>query len=247
MFWNREKKLKVELTTPINISMPSLQTIRDVPEPVDPQDAKTNTDLAFKLLVYGALVLQAALIVTGYSVLVAYYEQFGIDTNELTLGTPTLLLYGYVNIFSGALTAASRLPIIGPALLALLFIGVAAIFVGLITKRLKAGVIVGLSTWIGFSMFLVFFAPAAGVQKGVGMGLEKFSEYTRQPVPTALESIHTVLTDKGDKLTGRLILADSKNTFLLVDSTVFKIDGSTGRVIRETELRAKEPDTQSNK
>ena len=125
------------MTTPINITMPPVKVIADAPEPADPQDAKTNTDLAFKLLIYGALFLQAALIVTGYSVLVAYYEQFGIDTNELTLGTPTLLLYGYVNIFSDALTAASRLPIIGPALLALVFVGVAAIFIGLITKRLK--------------------------------------------------------------------------------------------------------------
>lgn len=246
VFWNREKKLKIELTTPVNISLSPLQTIRDVPEPADPQDAKTNTDLAFKLLIYGALVLQAALIVTGYSVLVGYYEQFGIDTNELTLGTPTLLLHGYVNVFSGALTAASRIPIIGPALLASVFIGVAAAFIGLITKRLKAGVIVGLSTWIGFSMFLIFFAPAVGVQKGKGMGLEKFSEYTGLPQPNALESTHTVLTDKGNKIKGHLILADSKNTFLLVDRTVFKIDGTTGRVIRETELRAEE-DTNSKK
>lgn len=247
MFWSNEKILKVEMTTPINITMPPVKVIADAPEPADPQDAKTNTDLAFKLLIYGALFLQAALIVTGYSVLVAYYEQFGIDTNELTLGTPTLLLYGYVNIFSDALTAASRLPIIGPALLALVFVGVAAIFVGLITKRLKGGVIIGLSTWIGFSMFLVFLAPAAGVQKGVDMGLEKFGELTNQPAPKALESSHTVLTEKGGRLTGHLILADASNTFLLVDSTVFKIDGNTGRVIRETELRTVEPRAKSKK
>ena len=245
MFWNREKRVKVELTTPINISIPQLHPVREVP--ADPQEVKTNTDLAFKLVVYGAVFLQSALVVTGYSVLLAYYEQFGIDTNELTLSTPTLLLYGYVNIFTGALTAASRIPIFGPALLALLFIGVAAIFIGLITKRLKAQVIIGLSTWIGFSMFVVFLAPAAGVKKGVNMGLEKFGEYAGQPVPTALETIHSVTTDKGQKLTGHLILADTKNTFLLVNGTVFKIDGSTGRVIRETDLRAEEPKTKSNK
>ena len=79
------------------------------------------------------------------------------------------------------------------------------------------------------------------------MGLEKFSEYAGQPVPKALETIHSVTTDKGQKLTGHLILADTKNTFLLVNGTVFKIDGSTGRVIRETNLRAEEPKTKSNK
>ena len=245
MFWNREKKLKVELTTPISISIPPSHPVREVP--ADPQEVKTNTDLALRLVVYGAVFLQSALVVTGYSVLLAYYEQFGIDTNELTLSTPTLLLYGYVNIFTGALNAASRIPVFGPALLASLFIGVAAIFIGLITKRLKVQVIIGLSTWIGFSMLLVFLAPAAGVKKGVNMGLEKFSEYSGEPVPKALETIHSVTTTEGQKLTGHLILADTKNTFLLVDGTVFKIDGTTGRIIRETRLRAEEPKTKSDK
>ncbi|KPB52615.1 Uncharacterized protein AC511_2520 [Pseudomonas coronafaciens pv. oryzae] len=42
------------------------------------------------------------------------------------------------------------------------------------------------------------------------------------------------------RLTGHLILADSKSTFLLVDQTVFKIDDKSGRVVRQADLKARE-------
>ncbi len=52
----------------------------------------------------------------------------------------------------------------------------------------------------------------------------------------------TVVTDKGERLVGHLILADSKSTFLLVGRTLFKLDGTTGRIIRETELKQRPPE-----
>ncbi|MBK5352378.1 hypothetical protein JFU37_07640 [Pseudomonas sp. TH41] len=246
MFWSRDKTIKVELTTPISLTSPPGHACPHAAEAVPADDVKINTELAFKLLVYGAVASQAALLITGYSLLVGYYEQFGIDTNELTLSTPTLLLYGYINIMSGALTVTDRLPILGAGLLAAGYFGLAALFLLVITKRLKEGVIVGLSSWIGFSLLLISFAPAIGVQHGSRMGLKDFKKYTQQDAPYGLDDIHTVLTDKGDRLTGHLILADSKSTFLLVGNKVLKIDGIKGRIIRETELRIKEPTANQN-
>ncbi|WP_085641044.1 MULTISPECIES: hypothetical protein [unclassified Pseudomonas] len=242
MFWNKENRIKVELISPVSLTLPQA---RDCPAPTEtvlPVDQpKVNTELAFKLLIYGAVVSQTALLIIGYSLLVGYYEQFGIDTNELTLGTPTLLLYGYVNILSGALSVTHRLPLLGTGLLATAYICISALFLLLITKRLKEGVIIGLSSWIGFSLLLISFAPGIGVQTGAERGLKDFAEYTHQEVPKGLDDIHTVITDKGERLTGHLILSDSKSTFLLIGTKVLKIDGIKGRVIRETELRVEEP------
>ncbi|NVL28811.1 hypothetical protein F2S73_25850, partial [Pseudomonas syringae pv. actinidiae] len=101
----------------------------------------TNAELAFKLITYGSLASQAALLILGYSILVGRYEQFGIDTNELALGTPSLLLNGYVDLFSRAIDMASQWPTIGPGLLAFIFVAVAAVFVSLVTQRLTTAII----------------------------------------------------------------------------------------------------------
>lgn len=239
MFWNTERKIKTELMTPLNLSMPAPQIAPAVAAQTEAKEVRTDTDLALKLTACGALGSQAALAIYGYSLLVGYYEQFGIDINELALGTPTLLLHGYINILSGALTAANRLPVLGPGLLALTFVGAAWIFISLITKHLKAGVIVGLAAWSGISMFVAFFAPAVGVQLGAKTGLEDFEKYTSIASPDGLENLHSIITDKGQRLTGHMILADSKSTFLLVGMRVFKIDSPTGRVVRETQLSLK--------
>lgn len=245
VFWKRDNTVKVELVTPLRIEN---QCAPQRPEAADPsKDTKTNTDLAFKLVATGGLSTQAGLVVYGYSVLVGYYEKFGIDINEIALGTPTLLLYGYINILSGAFTAANSVPLVGPGLVALIFVAAAAIFVSLITKRLKAPVVIGLSTWIGVTMFIAFMAPAIGVQRGVKNGLDDFKKYTNLEASQGLEDAVTVITDKGTRLTGHLILVDGKSTFLLVDKTVFKIDGGSGRVIRETELSPKSLTTKTEK
>jgi len=246
MFWKRDNTLKVELLTPVALTVPPASR-SDTPEQEANKQATTNTELAFKLITYGSLASQAALLIYGYSILVGHYEQFGIDTNELALGTPTLLLYGYVDLFSGALDAASQLPIIGSSLLALGFVLVAAIFVSLITTRLAKGIVAGLSAWIGMFLFVAFFAPALGVQKGVKKGLADFSKYTHLEASRGLDDIHTVITDKNERLRGHLILADGKSTFLLVGTKVFKLDGSSGRVIRETELTVKQPPDEPKK
>ena len=245
MFSNKDKKIKVELLNPISLTTQVVQPSPDVTD--QSKDTKTNTDLAFKLVATGALGTQAGLVVYGYSVLVGYYEKFGIDINEIALSTPTLLLYGYINILSGALTTANSVPIIGPGLVALVFVGAAAVFVSLITKRLKAGVVIGLSGWLGITMFLAFMAPALGVQRGVKNGLSDFKEYTNLDAPNGLTEVVTVITDKGVRLTGHLILVDSKSTFLIADKIVYKTDGVTGRVIRETELSLKSKESRGAK
>ncbi|WP_412461455.1 hypothetical protein ACK2SD_04435 [Pseudomonas sp. SC11] len=237
MFWNRNKTLKVEWLTPLTISTHAAE---QPPQALDQSKVtKANTDLAFKLVATGAWSIQGGLLVYGYSTLIGSYDRFGIDINEIALGIPTLLLYGYVSAWSGAMSAANSVPIIGPALVALAFIVIAAIFVSLVTKRLPFPVVLGLSTWIGITLFTAFMAPAIGVQRGLKNGLDDFAKYTGLEASQGLDSTVTVITNTSTRLTGHLILVDSKSMFLLVDRTVYKIDGATGRVIRETQLSPK--------
>jgi len=251
VFWKKDKSIRVELVTPITLVAqnplvypPDKTAPKQTPEL---KKSEANTDLAFKLINYAGIGLQAALVVYGYSLLVGYYNGFGIDTNEIGLSTPNLLLYGYISLFSGALTAANYVPIIGPGILALCFVAVAAAFVALVVKNAKVDTVIGLACWIGFLIFMAFFAPAMGVQQGVKMSKADMKGFTPQELSRGLDKQHSLITDKGTKLTGTLILADGKSTFLLSERTVYKVDSGSGRVLRETLLSAKTEPTPSSK
>jgi hypothetical protein len=251
VFWKKDKSIRVELVTPITlvaqnplVSPPDKTAPEQIPEL---KRSETNIDLAFKLINYAGLGLQAALVVYGYSLLVGYYNGFGIDTNEIALSTPSLLLYGYISLFSGALAAANYVPIIGPGILAFCFIAVAAAFVVLVIKNARVDTVIGLACWIGFLIFMAFFAPAMGVQQGIKMSKADVKGFTPQELSKGLDKQHSLTTDKGAKLTGTLILADGKSAFLLVDRTVYKVDSASGRVLRETLLSPKPDPVQSTK
>lgn len=253
MFWNRNKTVRVELVNPALLVPPSTVSHShspqsgeiSAPEPVRP---RANADLAFKLIGYGVIVLQAVFIIYGYSVLVGHYEQYGIDTSELELGTPTLLIHGYTYVFSDAISTASSIPLLGPFAVGLIFIAFGAVLVFCVMRRARVEVIIVLSCWAGLLLLMMFFAPALGVQKGAKEGRDEFTRYTDEKVPLGLTKHHTITTDKGEKLSGDLILADLKSSFLLVGHTVYKIDNATNRVMRETLLSKKEaPDVRSDK
>ncbi len=240
MFWKKNRSIRVELVTPISLvatpaSIATQQTGASEQAHV-PKKPEANIDLAFKLINYAGLGLQAALVVYGYSLLVGYYNGFGIDTNEIALSTPGLLLYGYISLFSGALAAANYVPILGPGILAFCFIAVAAAFIVAVVRNARPDTVIGLACWIGFLLFMAFFAPAVGVQQGLKMSKADLKGFTAEELSKEIAKQHSLTTDKGAKLTGTLILADGKSTFLLVEKIVYKVDSSNGRVLRETLL-----------
>lgn len=243
MFWKTKKSIRVELTPPVTlVAQNPLSTSLENPATLvtrDPKTAEANTELAFKLINYAGVGLQAALVVYGYSVLVGYYNSFGIDTNEIALSTANLLLFGYVSLFSGALEAANYVPIIGPGILAFCFMAVAAAFLGIVVKNARGDTVIVLSCWIGFVFFMAFFAPAMGVQQGIKLSKSDMKNFTPQELSKGIEKQNSIVTNKGTKLSGTLILADGKSTFLLVERTVYKVDSGTGRVLRETHLSVK--------
>jgi hypothetical protein len=246
VFWKRDNKIQVEILNPISISSPSSSSQQI--------DAKTTSivrevdkEFAFKLLTYFAIVLQAGLLAYGYLELSAYYEQFGIGTTELELGTPTILVYGYSYAFSSIMGLVYLIPFIGALIPGLMFISVALTFVYLVMNRVsKTGEIVEKGTWGGMLLLFVFIAPALGVHHGIERAREDIKADSGIDVSNGIRREHSIVTDKGEKITGRLVVADTKSSFLLVKDTVYKVDNQTNRVMRQTMLKAEDKKEPAN-
>lgn len=238
MFWRRDKKVKVELLTPVNFNLsipPSKVVDQD-----EPKAREVNTELTFKLLTCFVAAVQASLIIYGYLELTAYYEQFGILMSELEIGIPTILLYGYSYSFSSLMSTVDRVPLLGPFIPGLLFVGIAFSFAYVLMHRLeKFGAILERGTWGGMLLFLLFAAPALGVWHGVERGRGDIQADAEIPTHLSVDKKHSVLTDRGESLTGRLVVADVKSTFLLVGNSVYKLDNASNRVVRAVQLRGK--------
>jgi hypothetical protein len=239
VFWKRDNKIQVGILNPINISSPSSSPKQgDTKSP--PIVREVDKDFAIKLLTYFAIVLQAGLLAYGYLELSAYYEQFGIGTTELELGTPTILVYGYSYAFSSIMGLVYLIPFIGAVIPGLMFISVALTFVYLLMSRVsKKGEILEKGTWGGMLLLLVFIAPVLGVHHGVERARENIKADSGIDVSNGISRVHSIITDKGE-ITGQLVVADTKSSFLLVKDTLYKVDNKTNRVMRKTVLKAKD-------
>jgi hypothetical protein len=104
----------------------------------------------------------------------------------------------------------------------------------------KKGEILEKGTWGGMLLFLVFIAPVLGVHHGVERARENIKAESGIDVSRGVSRVHSMITDKGEKITGQLVVADTKSSFLLVGDTLYKIDNKTNRVMRQTVLKAKD-------
>lgn len=238
MPWRKERLTKVELTNP-TIRLETNKASFD-------EVANADPSLAIKLLTFAAVILHGTLAIYGYSVLLGYYDQFGINTSELDLGLPTLLLYGYIYIFSDAMSAANSIPIVGPGFLAFIFIGLAAWFVWNVNRTASTDAKIGLSALFGFILFLAFFVPIWGVTKGQEIANSDLEKNSGIKTKKNLTREHTIISNEGEKLTGFIIIATQQHTFLLRNNIVYKIDSNNNRIIRTTKLKVKSEPTPEN-
>ncbi|MHA3736828.1 hypothetical protein ACXR0M_14290 [Pseudomonas sp. Eth.TT006] len=239
MFWNREKKIRVELTAPITITQPNCSGPQ-TPTSLAPVTKAIDKDFALKLLIGMALFLQAALFVDGYLELAAYFEQFGISTGELDLANPTILAAGYVHWFTTVMGWVDGRPIIGHLLQWLPFVVIAAAYVyTLATQETKTQSLIEKGLMGSLALFVVFVLPTIGVKHGVDRGKQEIREMAGIEVTGGVNQVHSVVTKEGESITGYLVVADTKSAFLLSNQTVYKIDNRTNRVMRKILLQAK--------
>lgn len=241
MFWKRDRTVRVELTTPVNIVQPLAG-----PPPLDKvstvanQAKRIDADLVFKFGTFLIVVSQAILIVWGYLELAAYYEQFGIGTSELELGTPTLLVYGYSYTFSELMSTVDKVPVLGEYIPGAVFIcmGAAVTFLFFAMHDARSfGGMVQRSVLVGFVLMLIFIAPTVAVRNGIERAGKSYEAETGVQASYGLSREHTIVTEQKETLTGRLIVADTKSTYLQIKDTVYKIDNASNRVVRKTLLK----------
>lgn len=239
MLWNREKKIRVELTAPITITQPSCSGPQ-TPTSLTPVTKAIDKDFALKLLISIALFLQAALFVDGYLELAAYFEQFGISTGELDLANPTILAAGYVHWFTTVMSWVDWVPIIGPFLQWLPFAAVATAYMyALVSHETKGQSLLERGLMGSLALYVVFILPILGVQHGIDRGRQDIHATTGIEVANGISHVHSVVTKDGESITGQLVVADTKSAFLISNQTVYKIDNRTNRVMRKILLKEK--------
>jgi len=248
MRWKRDKTVRVELLTPISLHYPISSSDLSSPpsNAVKKTVGKLDTDLVFKGLAYLAIVIQAALAVYGYSKLMGYFEQFGIVTSELDLGIPTLLTYGYISAFTGTMSTVKSVPILGAFTPGLIFMSGAALIVIPVMRKAKIATIIWTCCWVGFISLMVFVAPALGLSQGADEARSGYFDITGVKAGRGFNRAHNIITDKAESLTGHLLIADTKNTYLLINDMVYKIDNASNRVVRRVLLQPK-PEEASKK
>lgn len=247
MFWRREQTVRVELVNPeirVKAECPSAPT---APTAAVEPSTRVDTDFAFKLASLSAVVLQAVLLIHGYSVLAGQYDLFGIDINELEIGLPTLIFNGYVSLLTDLYGAASRTRIVGPALLLGGFVLLAAIFVWPVMKAARSNSKLTASALLGFTLFIVFSLPMFGVIKGQKNALNDFKKQSGINSATSVQTEHSITTDQGEEKRGMIIVASAKYTFMLSGTDVFKIDNDGNKVVRVTRLSAKSDPAETTK
>lgn len=239
MFWKSDKRVQVELVTPVRLTSPACSASPSSTTPIAVAKI-VDKDLAFKLVASFAIFLQTALTVYGYLELSAFYEQFGIYTSELELGTATLLSAGYSYSFSSIMNSVDGVPYVGPAVPGFISFIIALAFVTLLMSGVRKMADNLLMAVIGAALLLMLFvAPVWGVVDGLERGKIGLKANTGLDWSKGVSKEYTIVTNEKQRLTGHLIVSDTKSTFLLVGTTVYKVDNKTNRVMRENALKPK--------
>lgn len=239
MFWKSDKRIQVEMVTPVMITSANCPSFQQSATPA--AVIKTvDKDFAFKLVAGFAIFLQTALTVYGYLELSAFYEQFGIYTSELELGTSTILSAGYSYSFSSIMNSVDDVPYLGPAVPVFIFFVIALAFVTMLMSGVKKMADNLSMALVGAVLLLtLFIAPVLGVMHGLERGKVGLQSNTGLDWSRGVNKEYTIVTKEKQRLTGKLVVSDTKSTFLLVGTTVYKIDNKTNRVVRENVLTPK--------
>ncbi|AXK52370.1 hypothetical protein [Pseudomonas protegens] len=241
MFWKKEKKVKVEFTTPLTITYPDCGA-PPVTTETPPKIRETDKDFALKLLICLALFIQTSIYIYGHIELTAYYEQFGIMIGELELTNSTILLIGYSQILTSILSWPDLVPYFGYLLPWIPFVITAIIYFFLLVKNETTWIAITLKGISGgYILYLLFFAPLIGMNHGIERGTQAIISNMGINAKNKVTKEYTIITNDNIKISGQLLAIDAKSTFLISDHTVYKFDSKTGRVLRETLLKEKQP------
>lgn len=190
-----------------------------------------------KLLLLGNSILLGA----GYLYLAGYLSKYGIQMSELEVNLPSLLLHGYVFIWS-LLNIGSK-PILLAVNVVILLIGALPLYRLLVrthpqmttdSRRLASVGVV--------AFFLVAFVtgPPYVLKSGVSLAYKELSDIAFFDPETASRA-HAVETQSGT-IRGSLITAGQQYTYLRSGNVVYKIANDSQSVVRTITLISENSD-----
>jgi len=248
MFWSRTRRIELEIVnSKLHVSREPCASPDDAPSSEN-NSSPVTIDTVLRLLSFIAIFGQAGLAVYGYSVLSGYYEGLGIYLSELDIGLPTQLLYGYVFGFVEPMSEAANIPypFLGPALIAILFVGSTAALVWALCKKMTTDAKLGLSSILGCLSLLILLVPVFGIGKGLELAKTTYNEESDSNISTDLKVTHIIKTSDGTELTGRLIIATKNTSYILQTDTIYKINNSDNKIVRIIELSPDKESTENN-
>jgi len=215
-------------------------------QPAVPEPPTFDIGLAIKLTSLMIIVAQGALLIYGYSVLVGNYDFYGIDINELEIGKPTLLLYGYIYALSTIFKASEGVPYAGTAALLMLCLLISAVFVFALVGKAKASIRASVLFSLFIPLIFISITPAQGISLGLDIGQADLKKFIGSDQGGTYKAEQRITTADNKTLVGKLILADTRITFLLTKTTVdnscaptltiYKLSNANNKVLRETVL-----------
>lgn len=236
VFWKRETKVKVELSSPITINCPNCTT-QQTETKVSPEEHNSDKEFTLKLLISIALTIQAFFFIAGYLGLTVFFEQYGIKTSELDMTNSAILAEGYRQTLS-YLAGDDNSSIISAFFTLAPFLIISAVITYLITDRSAPWIVFMNRAGLGWAiLFLLFYLPVIGLLHSIEATKKGIQEETGLHATSGLSRDQTISIQGGEKFSGQLIAADTKTTFLLSNHTVYKIDNATGRVLRQILLK----------
>ena len=208
--------------------------------PTSASSERTSPRYDYISLTRVALVMNGLFAAAGYLFLSGHLRKLGIDIGELEIGLPVLLFYGYLFLInflteSGFLTILAASFVLGSAFTFVLILetfvralGVKKLSEIRFRKQIDTGSTIAIVT------IVLLLMPAFVIQQG-----EKFAvnnEIAGMQLPSALsDEIHVIATSEGP-IRGRLIIADRSFVYVLVGTSIYKINNNTQQVARKIEF-----------
>lgn len=137
-------------------------------------------------------------------------------------------LYGYVYI---------KIPILGVAALTFLILSASALIVWKLSANSSTNVKLGLTGWLATLTSVAFAFPISGVKYGQEQAVSDIKNIIGIDVPEMTLPIRHNNVRQREIIEGLKILAKKDHTFLIAGNIVYKIENSSGKIFRSTQLR----------
>jgi hypothetical protein len=234
---NENKVLLVKIT---NDALPFGSPLMETgAKPAQPEP-RINFEFSLKLAAIIVGLLNGLLAIMGYINFTGRLDSFGISSNEIDLGLPSLLFQGYR---SGVLAAYQYAVDHFGGMVAVLVVP-AVVFYLILSRLLKPrrwqnNFVICLLLALG--LMVVSIAPHGGLRQGQESAYSAFkkqNEVDGRYRITGLSTETTMVTKEGPTITGETIFASTLYTYILQGPKLYKIANRDNHIVSVSNISA---------